>query len=87
MPLWNYQKPTEAEQHRAFAGVHLIIAVLFGLMWARDSSRWNFGLLALAFLAVAMIHLWRLRVRFSLRTLLIVTTLIAVGLGLIAWLR
>jgi hypothetical protein len=37
--------------------------------------------------AIAAIPCLRLSLRFSLRTLLIVTTLVAVGLGLIVWLR
>ena len=48
----------------------------------RDRAHW---LPALLFAAVAAIP-W-LRWRFSLRTLLIATTLVAVVLGLIVWLR
>jgi hypothetical protein len=85
MPWWKYQKPTEIETYRAGAGMAMVFALLNGVLWLRNTSEWRPGLMALGWLAVAMIWLWRLRLKFSLRTLLIATTLVAVLLGLIVW--
>ena len=51
------------------------------------STDWQTGILAVANLAVAMFIWWRLRVQFSLRSIFITMTLVAVVLGLIMWLR
>jgi hypothetical protein len=65
--------------------------------WGKAAPRWSFGdqdfwsvpiwlpVMLASVLAVATLIPWSLS--FTLRTLLIATTLIAVGLGLIVWLR
>ena len=70
----------------AWSVVWGIVAVLFATVWV-CSSWWEdiivYRCLAvlLATVAVAPLVPWR----FSLRTLLIASTLIAIGLGLIVW--
>jgi hypothetical protein len=87
---WKVKTPPDPEIQGAQAFVYSIAAVLGGVLWLfgylKGSTDWHTGLLAIAYLAAALFVWWRLRVQFSLRSMLIATTLFAVVLGLMVWL-
>jgi hypothetical protein len=88
---WKDKTPPDPEIQEANAFVCAMAAVFLGVCWLfgclTGSVDWQTGLIALASLAAAMFIWWRLRVQFSLRSMLIATTLFAVVLGVIVWLR
>ena len=89
MRWWKDKTPTDPEIQGASAFVYFVLSVLGGFFWLLGylygAADWQTGLLAVANLAVAMFVWWRLRVQFSLRSIFITTTLVAVMLGLIVW--
>jgi len=87
---WKDKTPPDPEIQAANAAfVYFMLSVLGGFFWLLGylygSADWHTGLLTVANLAVAMFIWWRLRVQFSLRSLLITTTLVAVVLGVIVY--
>ena len=90
MRWWKDKTPPDPEIQAANAAfVYFMLSVLGGFFWLLGylygAADWQTGLLAAANLAVAMFVWWRLRVQFSLRSIFITTTLVAVMLGLIVW--
>ena len=69
-----------------FWGIACVLLIVWGLFWFNPwgvdiSVPYSFLILLTSMVAVSPWFLWR----FSLRTLLIVTTLVAVGLGAIVY--
>ena len=83
-PWWKLRNTPQHVEHRAVAVLCLVFATGYVASWLTDRSRWDLVLLGSVWIVAAVVHLWRSRIRFSLRALFIVLTIAAVGLGAIS---